>query len=128
MTDPDTVSADYALRPCELAATLALPVEARQPVILWRAPGSAKGRSPSKLASMPAASARPRGRARHPVARRRRQNPLGAPIFLPLADDPGRWLINPEELPSVVPMVQAGLYQLILDRMVGEYEFPRALR
>ena len=31
MTDPDTVSADYTLRPSELAATLALLVEARQP-------------------------------------------------------------------------------------------------
>ena len=34
MTDPDTVSADYTLRPSELAATLALLVEARQPTIL----------------------------------------------------------------------------------------------
>ena len=46
------------------------------------------------------------------------------PAFLPPSDDPGRWLINLEELPSAVPMVQAALYQLVLDRKVGEYELP----
>ena len=34
MTDPDTISADYTLRPAELAATLRVLVEARQPVIV----------------------------------------------------------------------------------------------
>ena len=29
MTEPDTISADYSLRPSELASTLALLVEAR---------------------------------------------------------------------------------------------------
>ena len=47
------------------------------------------------------------------------------PAFLPPTDDPGRWLINLEELPSAVPMVQAALYQLVLDRKVGEYERAR---
>ena len=42
MTDPDTISADYTLRPSDLAATLALLVEARQPVIVWGPPGAAK--------------------------------------------------------------------------------------
>ena len=44
MTDPGTISADYTLRPSELAATLALLVEARQPCVVWGPPGSAKGR------------------------------------------------------------------------------------
>ena len=30
--------------------------------------------------------------------------------------DPGRWLVSLEELPSTVPMAQAALYQLVLDR------------
>ena len=34
MSDPDTISADYSLRPSELADTLALLVEARQPTIV----------------------------------------------------------------------------------------------
>ncbi|MCY4440510.1 MAG: MoxR family ATPase, partial [Deltaproteobacteria bacterium] len=46
------------------------------------------------------------------------------PAFLPRSDDTGRWLINLEELPSAVPLVQAALYQLVLDRKVGEYELP----
>ena len=40
--DPHTISADYTLRPGELAETLALLVEARQPTLVWGAPGSAK--------------------------------------------------------------------------------------
>ncbi len=34
MPDPDTISADYTLRPSELAATLKVLVEARQPVMV----------------------------------------------------------------------------------------------
>ena len=34
MTQPATISADYTLRPSELAAVLALLVEARQPCIV----------------------------------------------------------------------------------------------
>ena len=41
-----------------------------------------------------------------------------------LPDDAGRWLINLEELPSAVQMGQAAVYQLVLDRKVGEYELP----
>ena len=37
------------------------------------------------------------------------------PAFPPPSDDTGRWLINLEELPSAVPMVQAALYQLVVD-------------
>ena len=132
MTDTDTVSADYTLRPSELAATLALLVEARQPTILWGAPGCAK----SALAQQTAAGA---GR-RYVDVRALLLDPVdlrgipwrdedgrtrwAPPAFLPPAGDPGRWLINLEELPSAVPMVQAALYQLVLDRKVGEYELP----
>ena len=34
MTQPTTIAADYTLRPSELAATLTLLVEARQPCIV----------------------------------------------------------------------------------------------
>ena len=34
MSDPHTISADYTLRPSELATTLAVLVEARQPAIV----------------------------------------------------------------------------------------------
>ena len=135
MTDPDTISADYTLRPSELAATLALLVEARQPTLVWGPPGAAK----SAIAQQVAADAGRRyvdvrallldpvdlrGIPWRDSADRTRWAP---PAFLPPTDDPGRWLINLEELPSAVQMVQAAqaaLYQLVLDRKVGEYELP----
>ena len=132
MTQPDTISADYTLRPSELASVLALLVEARQPCIVWGPPGAAK----SMIAQQVAADANRRyvdvrallldpvdlrGIPWRDGADRTRWAP---PAFLPPSDDPGRWLINLEELPSAVPMVQAALYQLVLDRKVGEYELP----
>ena len=132
MTDLVTISADYTLRPRELVATLALLVEARQPVLVTGPPGCAK----SALAQQVAAEAvrqylDVRALLLDPVDLhgipwrdtdgRTRWAP---PAFLPPSDDPGRWLINLEELPSAVPMVQAALYQLVLDRKVGEYELP----
>ena len=132
MTEPDSVSADYTLRPSKLASTLSLLVEARQPCIVWGPPGAAK----SQIAQQVAAGA---GRTyvdvrallldpvdlrgipwRDPEGRTR----WAPPAFLPPSDDAGSWLINLEELPSAVPMVQAALYQLVLDRKVGEYELP----
>ena len=132
MTEPDTISADYSLRPSELASTLALLVEARQPVIVWGAPGCAK----SQIAQQVAAQAGReyvdvrallldpvdlRGIPWRDGADRTRWAP---PAFLPPSDADGSWLINLEELPSALPMVQAALYQLVLDRKCGEYELP----
>ena len=132
MTEPGTVSADYTLRPSELASTLALLVEARQPCIVWGPPGAAK----SQIAQQVAADAGRqyvdvrallldpvdlRGIPWRDADGRTRWAP---PAFLPPSDDTGSWLINLEELPSAVPMVQAALYQLVLDRKVGEYALP----
>ena len=132
MTDLVTISADYTLRPSELVATLALLVEARQPVLVTGAPGCAKSALVQQVAS--------EGRRIYVDVRALLLDPVdlhgipwrdadgrtrwAPPAFLPPSDDPGRWLINLEELPSAVPMVQAALYQLVLDRKVGEYELP----
>ena len=132
MTDPDTISADYTLRPSELAATLALLVEARQPTLVWGPPGAAKSAIAQQVATdsgrqyvdVRALLLDPvdlRGIPWRDADGRTRWAP---PAFLPPTDDRGRWLINLEELPSAVPMVQAALYQLVLDRKVGEYELP----
>ena len=51
MTDPDPVSADYTLRPSELASTLALLVEARQPTLVWGPPGTAKSMIAQQVAA-----------------------------------------------------------------------------
>ena len=131
MTVPK-ISADYTLRPSELASVLTVLVEARQPAIVTGPPGSAKSQVAQQVA---AATNRQyvdvrallldpvdlRGIPWRDASDRTRWAP---PAFLPPPDDPGRWLINLEELPSALPMVQAALYQLVLDRKVGEYELP----
>ena len=132
MPDPDTISADYTLRPSELAATLKILVEARQPVMVWGAPGCGK----SEVAQQVAAEG---GRTYYDVRallldpvdlrgipwrdddNRTRWAP---PDFLPPSASTGLYLVNLEELPSGVPMVQAALFQLVRDRKCGEYELP----
>ena len=129
---PEKISADYTLRPSELSEVLALLVETRQPAIVWGPPGAAK----SQIAQQVAAATNRRyvdvrallldpvdlrGIPWRDASDRTRWAP---PAFLPPSHDTGRWLINLEELPSAVPMVQASLYQLVLDRRVGEYELP----
>ena len=132
MPNPDTIAADYTLRPSELADTLALLIEARQPCIVYGPPGSAKSMIAQQVAAdTNRAYVDVRALLLDPVdlrgipwrdgADRTRWAP---PAFLPPTDDPGRWLINLEELPSAVPLVQAALYQLVLDRKCGEYTLP----
>ena len=50
------------------------------------------------------------------------------PSFLPPTDSTELWLLNLEELASCVPMVQAALYQLTLERKCGSTRSPRAPR
>ncbi len=133
MTDPDdAISADYTLRPSELTATLKILVEARQPVMVWGGPGCGK----SEVAQQVAAEG---GRTYYDVRallldpvdlrgipwrdddNRTRWAP---PDFLPPTDSTALYLVNLEELPSGVPMVQAALFQLVRDRKCGEYELP----
>jgi hypothetical protein len=45
------------------------------------------------------------------------------PAFLPSADDPPGVLFL-DEINAAPPLVQASLYQLVLDRRVGEYQLP----
>ena len=132
MTQPATISADYTLRPSEVAATLALLVEARQPAMLWGGPGTAKSMIAQQVATA--------GNRQYVDVRALLLDPVdlrgipwrdsdgrtrwAPPVFLPPTDDAGLWLINLEELPSCVPMVQAALYQLALERKVGEYALP----
>ncbi len=132
MTLPEKISAEYTLRPSELAEVLALLVEARQPAIVFGPPGAAKSQIAQQVA---AATNRQyvdvrallldpvdlRGIPWRDTDGRTRWAP---PAFLPPSNDAGRWLINLEELPSAPQMVQAALYQLVLDRKVGEYELP----
>ena len=170
MTDPLPISADYTLRPSELAQSLAILVEARQPCIVWGPPGSAKSQVAQQVAAvLNRIYVDVRALLLDPVDLRgipwRSMNVLenmiaevivqdfpntdlatdvpalvqrytavtelldqrtqwAPPSFLPPTHSDDRFLVNLEELPSAVPMVQAALYQLVLDRKVGEYELP----
>ena len=132
MSLPEKISADYTLAPNDLSSVLARLVEMRQPTMVWGPPGAAK----SQIAQQVAAATN----RRYVDIRALLLDPVdlrglpwydssyitrwAPPAFLPPSDDPGLWLINLEELPSAVPMVQAALYQLVLDRKIGEYELP----
>ena len=132
MTPSESISADYTLRPSELAATLALLVEARQPCIVWGPPGAAKSQIAQQVAAdtsreyvdVRALLLDPVDLRGIPWRDEQGCTRWAPPAFLPPTGDTGRWLINLEELPSATPMVQAALYQLVLDRKVGEYELP----
>ena len=128
----DDISADYRLRPSEMAETLKLLIEARQPTMVWGPPGCAKSQVAQQVADeltyhyidVRALLLDPvdlRGIPWRDGDDRTRWAP---PVFLPKPNDPGPYLINLEELPSAVPMVQSALLQLLLERQLGEYELP----
>ena len=132
MPDPDTISADYTLRPSELAETLSLLVEARQATLVWGPAGCAKsmiaqqvadrlGREYIDVRALLLDPVDLRGIPWRDGDSRTRWAP---PAFLPPHDSTDRFLINLEELASAVPMVQSALYQLVLERKCGEYELP----
>ena len=133
MTQPATISADYTLRPSELAAT---PRPSR------RSPSAGDGLGPARLGKIDDRAAGRGGR--WPRVRRRPGAPCSTPVdlrgipwrdaadrtrwappvFLPPTDDTGLWLINLEELPSCVPMVQAALLSARARTQGREYELP----
>ena len=129
----NTLAADYSLSPSNLASALEAMTEAGQPTMVWGPPGVGK----SDIAKQVAASTGRtyidiRALLLDPVDLRgipwrdetTGQTRWAPPDFLPPTDSEGRFLINLEELPSAVPMVQAALYQLVLDRRCGEYTLP----
>ena len=132
MTDPDTISADYTLRPSELSEILPVLVEARQPTLVWGPAGCAKSQIAQQTADrldyryidVRALLLDPvdlRGIPWRDTDGRTRWAP---PVFLPPSTSIEMFLVNLEELPSCLPMVQAALYQLCLERKIGEYELP----
>ena len=132
MTDPDTISADYTLRPSELSEILPVLVEARQPTLVWGPAGCGKSQIAQQTAD--------RLNYRYIDVRALLLDPVdlrgipwrdedgrtrwAPPVFLPPSTSVEAFLVNLEELPSCVPMVQGALYQLCLERKIGEYELP----
>ena len=132
MTHPETISADYTLRPAELAATLKVLVEARQPVMVWGPPGCAKSEIAQQVAAeggrtycdVRALLLDPVDLRGIPWRDQDNRTRWATPDFLPPSTSTALYLVNLEELPSGVPMVQAALFQLVRDRKCGEYELP----
>ena len=130
--DTTTIAADYALRPSELAETLRLMIEAKEPCMVWGPPGTAKSDIAGQVAAGAGRDYRDvRALLLDPIDLRgipwideNKRTRWASPDFLPPETDTGLSLINLEELPSAVPMVQAALYQLVLDRKIGEYTLP----
>ncbi|MCY4406428.1 MAG: hypothetical protein OXC15_08670, partial [Rhodospirillaceae bacterium] len=127
-----TISADYTLRPSELAATLKILVEARQPVMVWGGPGCGKSEVAQQVAAeggrvycdVRALLLDPVDLRGIPWRDNDNRTRWAPPEFLPPSTSTDLWLVNLEELPSGVPMVQAALFQLVRDRKCGEYELP----
>ena len=132
MTLPENISADYTLRPSELAEVLATLVKARQPTLVWGPPGSAKSMIARQVASdhgynyvdIRALLLDPVDLRGIPWRDEDGRTRWAPPVFLPPTASTALWLLNLEELASCVPMVQAALYQLSLERKCGEYELP----
>ena len=132
MSLPQTLSADYTLRPAELAATLKVLVDAKQPVMVWGPPGCAKSEIAQQVAAetgrtycdVRALLLDPVDLRGIPWRDRDNRTRWATPEFLPPSASAAPWLVNLEELPSAIPMVQASLFQLVRDRKCGEYDLP----
>lgn len=125
-------SADYTLSPSELADALTVMVEARQPVMVWGPPGTAKSMIAQQVArdtgrqyiDVRALLLDPVDLRGIPWRDTDGRTRWASPCFLPPSNDLGRFLVCLEELTSCVPMVQASMYQFCLERKIGEYELP----
>ena len=129
-------SGDYSLPPNQLSIALQALIGANQPTMVWGPPGIGKSDVARQVAdnlNMRYIDVRAllldpvdlRGIPWRDEDDRTRWAP---PIFLPPTDSDEMWLINLDELSSAPPMVQAALYQLVLDRQVGEYVLPAGAR
>ena len=132
MPDAETISADYTLRPSQVADTLKVLIDAKQPVMVWGAPGCAKSEVAQQVAAETARTYYDvRGLLLDPVDLRGipwrdddNRTRWAPPEFLPPTASTELFLVNLEELPSCVPMVQAAMFQLVRDRKCGEYSLP----
>lgn len=117
------------MKPTAVAKALMVLATADQPVMLWGQPGAGK----TSLAKQFAAKTKRdyielRATLIDPVDLRWAVRTVdgklifSAPSFLPTEENS---VLNIDDLPTAPPLVQAALYQLILDRKLGEYELPK---
>ena len=125
------IGATYSLTPGQLGNVLRQLVSIKQPAMVWGPPGVGKSDVCKAVAKeLDYEYIDVRANLLDPVDLRglpRYDSETDTtrwahPSFLPHGEK--NYLINLEELPSAVPAMQAALYQLILDRAVGEYQLP----
>ena len=129
------LSANYALAPNDLADALRNAITADQPVLVWGPPGVGKSDVARQVASdMDMEYIDIRALLLDPVDLRGipmvvdGRTHWAPPVFLPPTASKKKYLINLDELLSALPLVLAALYQLTLDRKVGEYRLPEGAR
>lgn len=132
MKSHDKVTADYTVNFSELVEALdILSIQAREPVMVWGGPGVGKSEAARTLAkrhNMELIDIRPAMmdpvelRGLQYIDQKRTANAI--PDFLPATDSTGRYLLVLEELVSAMPSMQVAMYQLVLDRRIGEYRLP----
>lgn len=118
------------MKPSRLASVLTSLQQQRWPAFVWGPPGVGKSsivREVAATASLPVVDLR--AALLDPTDLRGIPSIVDGravwcpPTFLPRADQPPGVLFL-DEINAAPPMVQAGLYQLVLDRRIGEYELP----
>lgn len=128
----DGITADYSVTPRQLGEVVEKLTEINQPVMVWGPPGVGKsdvmrqvaGRTGRDYIDVRALELDPVDIRGVPTVTDGR-TVWATPGFLPPMDSEDRWLINLEELSAAPPSVQAAMYQLVLDRRVGDsYHLP----
>ena len=125
--------ANYSLNSKQLESYLdfMLDLESKTPIMIWGPPGTGKSEISKKVTEMKDAHYLDfRTTLIDPVdllgvpSVENGRTKWNTPNHFPPSDSKDRWIINLEELPMAAPMVQSSLYQLTLDRKLGEYTLP----
>lgn len=119
------------MKPSAVATALACCIKAKQPVIIWGAPGIGKSQVTQQTSALlNRALLDVRASLLDPVDLRGIPQVTASgltrwcpPSFLPAADAPAS-LILLDELNRAPVLTQNGLFQLVLDRALGEYRLP----
>lgn len=118
------------MKPSEVAAALKCCIDAKQPVIVWGAPGIGKSQVAQQVAASLQRTVRDvRASLLDPVdlrgipQTRDGRTHWCPPSFLPDATT-GPAVILLDELNRAPTLTQNGLFQLVLDRALGEYKLP----
>lgn len=118
------------MKPSEIATALACCIDAQQPAIAWGAPGIGKSQVAQQTAAKLGRKVRDvRASLLDPVDLRGIPTTKDGkthwcpPAFLPTVAD-GPMLLLLDELNRAPVMTQNALFQLVLDRKLGEYELP----